>query len=153
MDRISNGSETEERTRLPVNDQTGENIVDYSKTQKEIADRTREILLDNLERHVTIAELARTLHVSQTQIKDSFHRVFGMPVFAYTRRQRMKEAARQLELTEDSVLEIAGKYGYENGSKFASAFRSVIGTSPSGYRKRIRWEQENRRAGSRIAGE
>ena len=49
----------------------------------------------------------------------------------------------QLKETQDSILEIAGKYGYENGSKFATAFRSVMGVSPSQYRRRYRWEQEN----------
>ena len=44
------------------------------------------------------------------------------------------------------VVEIAGKYGYENGSKFAGAFRSVMGTSPSEYRRRIIWEKENNAA-------
>ena len=32
------------------------------------------------------------------------------------------------------VLDIAGQFGYDNASKFAKAFRSVIGVSPSAYR-------------------
>lgn len=69
-----------------------------------------------------------------------------MPVFSYARKARMEAAAAQLEETQDSILEIAGRYGYENGSKFATAFRSVMGVSPSQYRKRYRWELENRMA-------
>lgn len=115
----------------------------YTKAQKEIADRARDIMFSNLERHVTIAELAQEMHVSQTQIKVCFNRVYGMPVFSYARKARMEAAAAQLEKTQDSILEIAGRYGYENGSKFAAAFRSVMGVSPSQYRRRYRWEQEN----------
>jgi AraC-like DNA-binding protein len=115
----------------------------YTQAQKEIADRARDIVFANLERHVTIAELAQEMHVSQTQIKVCFNRVYGMPVFSYARKARMEAAAAQLEKTQDSILEIAGKYGYENGSKFATAFRSVMGVSPSQYRRRYRWEQEN----------
>ena len=40
-----------------------------------------------------------------------------------------------LRETEDSVLEIAGALGYGNGSKFAKAFREVMGTSPAAYRR------------------
>lgn len=117
----------------------------YTASQREVADRTREYILDHLERHVTIAELARRMHVSQTQIKVCFHRVYGLPVFTWARRCRMEEAAKLLEETDDSVLEIAGKLGYENGSKFATAFRSVTGESPSEYRRRVYWEKENGR--------
>lgn len=115
----------------------------YTQVQKEIADMARKIMLRNLEKHITIAELAQEIHVSQTQVKVSFNRVYGMPVFSYARKVRMEAAAARLEKTQDSVLEIAGRYGYENGSKFAAAFRSVMGVSPSEYRKRCRWEQEN----------
>ena len=39
-----------------------------------------------------------------------------------------------LEHTEESVIEIASKHGYENASKFASAFKSAKGLSPVKYR-------------------
>jgi AraC-like DNA-binding protein len=60
----------------------------------------------------------------------------------------MTAASKLLAETDQSILEIAGKYGYENGSKFAGAFRSVMGTSPSEYRRRIIWEKENNAASS-----
>ena len=47
----------------------------------------------------------------------------------------MRAAALRLRETEDSVLEIAGALGYGNGSKFAKAFREVMGTSPAAYRR------------------
>ena len=34
-----------------------------------------------------------------------------------------------------SVLEVAGTFGYNNGSKFAKAFRDVCGVSPNEYRQ------------------
>lgn len=115
----------------------------YTAAQKETADRARKIIMANLERHITIAELAQTLHVSATQIKSCFSKVYGMPVYAYARSQRMQAATGLLSETEESVLEIAGKFGYENGSKFARAFRAVMGVSPSQYRRRLQWEKEN----------
>ena len=33
-----------------------------------------------------------------------------------------------------TVLDIAGQFGYDNGSKFAKAFRDVIGVRPAAYR-------------------
>lgn len=115
----------------------------YSQFQKELAQEAREMILSNLERHITIAELARALHVSPTRIKESFRKVYGTPIYSYTRRHRMEMAARQLAETGDSILEIAGKAGYENGSKFAKAFRDEMGAAPGEYRRRIFWEREN----------
>ena len=34
-----------------------------------------------------------------------------------------------------SILEIANAVGYENGSKFTSAFKEATGVTPSAYRK------------------
>lgn len=119
-------------------------MTEYTAVQKEVADRAQQIIMANLERHITIAELAQTLHVSATQVKVSFHKVNGAPIYAYARSQRMEAASRLLSETDESILEIAGKFGYENGSKFARAFRIVKGVSPSEYRRRILWERENR---------
>ena len=47
----------------------------------------------------------------------------------------MMSAAKILKDTNKNILEIAGDYGYENGSKFSAAFKKVMGVSPSEYRK------------------
>ena len=47
----------------------------------------------------------------------------------------MQKAASLLKNTDKSVLEIAGIVGYNNGSKFAGAFRRVMNKSPNEYRK------------------
>lgn len=115
----------------------------YTDLQKEVAERAHDMIMTNLERHITIAEFSQTLHASATQVKSCFHKVYGMPIYAYARARRMEAASSLLSETEESVLEIAGKYGYENGSKFARAFRAVMGVSPSEYRRRLKWEKEN----------
>lgn len=47
----------------------------------------------------------------------------------------MLSAARMLRETGLRVLEIAMCHGYDNGSKFAKAFRDVLGVSPNEYRR------------------
>ena len=116
----------------------------YTASQQEVAERAHEMIMTNLERHITIAELSQTLHISATQVKSCFHKVYGMPIYAYARSQRMEAASSLLSETDQSILEIAGKFGYENGSKFAGAFRRVKGVSPSEYRRRVQWEREDR---------
>ena len=60
-----------------------------------------------------------------------------MSTAAFLRAQKMRQAAVLLRETDRTVLDIAGQFGYDNGSKFARAFRSVIGVSPNARRSGI----------------
>ena len=73
-------------------------------------------------------------HVSQTVLKGAFKGVYGVPVYSYMRTQKMQSAALLLKQTDLPVMEIAGRSGYDNGSKFAAAFRDIMGMSPNEYR-------------------
>ena len=72
---------------------------------------------------------------SGTSIKNSFRSVYGESIYSYIRTLKMQSAAHMLKTTDKSVLEIAGAFGYNNGSKFAKAFRDVCGVSPNEYRQ------------------
>ena len=58
-----------------------------------------------------------------------------MPLYTYVRTEKMRSAARMLRETNESVLTVAMEHGYSNGSKFAKAFRDVMGMTPRQYRK------------------
>ena len=75
------------------------------------------------------------LGVSGTTLKKHFHEIHGISLYAWFKRQRMLAAAQALKDSGDSILKIAGDYGYENASKFSCAFRDVTGVSPREYRK------------------
>lgn len=92
-------------------------------------------LTEHMESRITIKMLSGRFHVSGTGIKCAFKSAYGESVYAYIRKQKMLSAAKELKTTNKSVLEIAGSYGYDNGSKFAKAFRECMGMSPLSYRK------------------
>ena len=48
----------------------------------------------------------------------------------------MQSAAQLLIHTTRTIEEIAGKFGYENESKFSAAFKKIMGDSPGVYRKK-----------------
>ena len=89
---------------------------------------------------MTIKEIADQMHVSQTQLKNSFRNYYGNSVYKYIRSKKMEQAAALLAEGQLSVMEIAGMFGYENCSKFAAAFRGEYGMSPSDYRRQHRQE-------------
>ncbi|MGI6108494.1 MAG: helix-turn-helix domain-containing protein [Eubacteriaceae bacterium] len=105
-----------------------------SRSQMELAKGVNRLLTDNLDRRYTIDQLSDCFHASPTQIKNSFRSVYGTSIYAFVKTQKMHEAALLLRKTNQSILEIAGEFGYDNGSKFARAFRGVMGAAPSEYR-------------------
>ena len=59
----------------------------------------------------------------------------GMREIAYMKEYRIRQAADLLRQTRVSIAEIASQVGYENQSKFASAFRDIMKIAPAEYRK------------------
>lgn len=106
----------------------------YSNEQVSLAKSVSEYLSENMDRHVTIEQISRHFHVSETHIKNTFKGVYGVSIYAYTRTIKMESAAYMLEYTDRTVMDIAGEHGYDNGSKFARAFREIKGMTPSEYR-------------------
>lgn len=108
-----------------------------SPSQAELAKEVCAYLNDHMESRVTLAMLSEHFHVSGTLIKSSFKSVYGESLYAYTRAQKMRTAAQLLRTTDETILEIAGRFGYDNASKFAGAFRDVIGITPNEYRQNL----------------
>lgn len=105
-----------------------------SRGQVSLARKTADYLLANTESKVTVQELSRHFGASAAQIQASFRGVYGRSPAAWLRLQKMHGAAELLRSTDRTVLDIAGQFGYDNASKFARAFRDVIGVSPNEYR-------------------
>ena len=79
---------------------------------------------------------AERFQISLTGMKNCFKEVYGDSMYSYLRRYRMNIAATMLRQdSKKGIAEIAGAVGYESPSKFATAFRQVMGQTPMEYRK------------------
>ncbi|MDR2633275.1 MAG: AraC family transcriptional regulator [Treponema sp.] len=87
------------------------------------------------ENHYTIAELSSRFKISITSMQRCFKGVYGSSIYAYMKAWRMNAAAVMLRQKNASVITIAADFGYDNASKFAGAFKDVLGKSPREYRK------------------
>jgi AraC-like DNA-binding protein len=95
----------------------------------------RDELIASLDERVRLAELARRHNISLTLFQSTFKDIYGLSPCRYLKHYRMHQAADRLRAGTESVAEIALSLGYQNASKFASAFRAVLGLSPREYRK------------------
>lgn len=111
------------------------------KSQVVLAKQVSRYLSDNMDRRITTNQLSDYFHVSQTQIKTSFRSVYGTGMFTFVRAEKMREAGVVLRKTNQTILEVAGQFGYDNASKFAKAFQEIQGLSPSEYRQKKQMER------------
>ncbi|MDO4281200.1 MAG: AraC family transcriptional regulator [Peptococcaceae bacterium] len=108
----------------------------FYKSQVEKIKAIHALITADLERHYTMEALAERFQISLTAMKTCFKEIYGDSMYSYLKRYRMNVAASMLRQSPDrSVADIAGAVGYESPSKFATAFRQVMGQSPMAYRK------------------
>lgn len=78
--------------------------------------------------------MSKEYGISRTALKSCFKDIYGKSIASYTKVFRMQYAAVMLRDTSKKVSEIAAEVGYENQSRFAAAFKEIIGASPLKYR-------------------
>lgn len=82
-------------------------------------------------RRWTVAELARTAHMSRAVFAERFARKVGMPPMQYLLEWRMAIAKDILRRERPPLAEVADRVGYQSASSFSTAFARLIGCSPS----------------------
>ncbi|MDF3001501.1 MAG: transcriptional regulator, AraC family [Bacillota bacterium] len=107
----------------------------FYKSQVEKARAIMELITGEPQRYYTLEELSERFLFPITSMKRCFKGVYGSSIYAYMKAYRMNTAAVMLRRTEESITSIALKLGYDNASKFSAAFKSVIGMTPSEYRR------------------
>ena len=107
----------------------------FHKSQVTIIKAIKDYITENLEQHHTLNELSTRFDIPLTAMKLCFKGVYGTSIYSYIRTYRMQAAAVQLSRSRENVAAIASQVGYLNSSKFASAFKEVMGMSPLEYRR------------------
>ena len=86
----------------------------------------------------TVASLAGQSGLSRTVFAERFTRLLGETPLAYVARCRMQLGARLLESTDNTVLQVALKSGYESEAAFNRAFKREFKLPPARYRSLLR---------------
>jgi AraC family transcriptional regulator len=90
----------------------------------------------NLDRPLTLAELAAACGVSHFHLAHAFGRATGYSVMHYVRARRLTEAARALAAGDaPDILRLALDCGYGSHEAFSRAFRAQFGTTPEAVRR------------------
>ncbi len=97
--------------------------------------RVDDFMRANLASDISLAAMAKEACLSRFHLVRLFKRAHGETPFKRLARLRIEEGQRRLRAGDELVTEIAFACGYENPAHFASAFRRLVGVSPSDYRR------------------
>lgn len=89
---------------------------------------------DFLRQHLRIPPapdaLAKVLGTNEKRLNQAFLTSFAMPVFAWLREERLRQARELLTLTVTPIADIGEHLGYSNPANFSKAFRTRFDCSP-----------------------
>lgn len=92
-----------------------------------------EHLLDDL----TMEQIARVANSSVFHFQRTFAILTDMSIADYIRRRRLTLAAQELINTDNKIIDLSYKYGYDTPEAFTKAFRKQHGVTPSDARKKL----------------
>ena len=90
---------------------------------------------DNLAGELSADAVARAVHVSPFYFQKGFAMLCGMTVGEYIRSRRLARAGVELAAADETVLDIALKYGYDSPDSFTRAFTRFHGVTPAAARR------------------
>ena len=83
----------------------------------------------------TMEELATLTPYSYSRLSRIFKETTGRTIHEYVARVKINHAKELLQRSDMTVLEIATHLGYDSISNFNCTFKSIVGTSPTQYRR------------------
>jgi AraC family transcriptional regulator len=90
----------------------------------------------NLDREITLAQLAEVAGLSLFHFARTFTRAMGVSPSRYVSRIRLEKAMAEIAVGKLSLAEIAFKAGFASQASFTRAFQRVTGMTPGEYRTR-----------------
>ncbi len=94
-----------------------------------------EYIEENLAGEIDFNEAANRALCSTYHFQRMFFVLNGITPVEYARRRRLTLAARELMSTDQKVIDIATKYGYDSPNAFTRAFRNLHGVTPQAARE------------------
>ena len=83
---------------------------------------------------ISVSELAKSALMSEYELSNLFYSLTGVTIKEYIRRRRLTSAAFELQQSNNSIIDIAIKYGYGSADSFRRAFICQHNCTPSAVR-------------------
>lgn len=118
-----------------INEKLLKEFNDYKnkyKVQKAIG-----YIQENYDKDLNMAIVSNYISMNYSLFSYVFKQYTDMNFVNYIKTIRINEAKRLLEKTDKKIIEISGLVGFKNEKRFTKTFKSIVGVSPTEYRKNI----------------
>jgi transcriptional regulator GlxA family with amidase domain len=109
-------------------------VIDHLRRADPVLQSLEGYVMQNIDRQISLGELARKLAVSQRTLARKVESASGMTPIEFVHRVRISHAVHLLETTKKPVDEIATLVGYADSSAFRKIFRRYAGDTPKARR-------------------
>jgi AraC family transcriptional regulator len=104
-----------------------------------LTSRQVRLVTEYMESHLTdkttVSELATLVDLTRFHFIRSFKRTTGVPPHRFMIQRRIDRAKELLAQSDKSIAEVAAGTGFRNSIDLARAFRRIVGTTPSAFRR------------------
>lgn len=94
-----------------------------------------EYIEENITEELSIDDIAKQAYISPFYFQKGFAMLCGFTVGDYIRQRRLTLAGSELVSTDEKIIDIAIKYGYNSPDSFTKAFTRFHGATPTAVRK------------------
>ncbi len=95
----------------------------------------KRFLSENLSEPLTIGRIAEHFLISQTALKQKFHKETGQGVMEYFTFLRIQRAKQMIGGSNQSFTEISDELGFSSVNYFSKVFKEKVGMTPTEYSK------------------
>ena len=107
--------------------------VELTTRKKDCIDEVIHFMHENIERKLTLADLACQAGLSTSHLSLLFHKKTYYSPLQYLNHLRIQKACQLLDFTDMKINQISPKIGFEDSLYFTRIFKKNMGLSPSEY--------------------
>ena len=109
-----------------------------SHWENEIVDRSIQLISENLQKKLSLEELAAMVHVSVPYLYKLFQVHLGTSPGKYIAKIRIEECKMLLREGQLTMGQIAARMGFSSQQQFSRQFSAICGISPTQYLRSLR---------------
>jgi transcriptional regulator GlxA family with amidase domain len=109
-------------------------LVETSAAQPKLLRGAIAFIHDNAHRDIGLTDIASALNVTPRSVQYAFRRHLNTTPLEYLRRVRLAHAHHDLLAADpavDTVMDIAGRWGFGHAGRFSMVYKRTFGTPPS----------------------
>lgn len=107
-----------------------------TQNMKTELDRVREYIDERFCEKIVRSDIANHFFISEDHLSHLFNKGFGTSIPDYVNRKRI-EYATELLRKGHNISDVSIECGFDSSSYFSTVFKSIMGCTPSDYRKRL----------------